>query len=64
MESRMLEKNMIFYTPGKKGVVFTLAAKHYITPELLNQTIEHLEYETENPIKYVEERRTKSRPSA
>ncbi len=62
MEGRLLEKDMIFYNPGIKGVAFTYAASHYVTPEMLQQTTEHLEYETENPIRYIEERRTESRP--
>ena len=62
MEGRIIEKDMIFYNPGIKGTAFTYAANHYVTPELLQETMEHLEYETERPIKYVEERRAKSRP--
>ena len=61
MEGRILERDMIFYNPGKKGTAFTYAASHYVTPELIRQTTKHLEYETENPIRYVEERRAKSR---
>ena len=61
MEGRMLEKNMIFYNPGEKGAVFTIAAKNLVSSELIQQTREHLEYETENLIRYVEERRTKAR---
>lgn len=61
MEGRMLEKDMIFYNPGKEGAAFVYAAKHYVTPEILQQTVEHLEYETDAPIKYVEERRSKPR---
>ncbi len=62
MEGRLLEKDMIFYNPGRKGAAFTYAASHYVTPDMLRQTTEHLEYETENPILYVEERRAKPRP--
>lgn len=62
MENILLEKNMIFYNPGYKGTVFTLAANTYINQGILDQTVEHLEYETEHPIEYVEERRSESRP--
>ncbi len=62
MEGKMLEKNLIFYNSGMKGAVFTLAAKNYITPKLVQQTKEHLEYETEYPVRYTIERRTESRP--
>jgi len=63
MEDKMLEKNLIFYNPGMKGTVFTLASRNYITPELLKQTKEHLEYETEYPVSYTEERRAAPRPA-
>jgi len=46
-----------------KGTVFTLASRNYITPELLKQTKEHLEYETEYPVSYTEERRAAPRPA-
>lgn len=62
MENKILEKNLIFYNPGMSGAVFTLASKNYITPELLKQTKEHLEYETELPVNYTEERRGEPRP--
>ena len=62
MEGRILEKDMVFYSPGTKGAAFTYAANHYVTPQLVQQTIEHLEYETEMPIQYIEERRAESRP--
>ena len=62
METRKLEKNLIFYTPGKKGSVFTLAVDNYVNDEVINQTVEHLEFETEHHIAYVEERRAKPRP--
>lgn len=62
MEGEVLKKDMIFYNQGKKGTAFTYAAGYYVTPELLQQTTEHLEYETENPIIYIEERRAEARP--
>ncbi|THB77383.1 MAG: hypothetical protein D3926_15575 [Desulfobacteraceae bacterium] len=62
MENILLEKNMIFYNPGHKGTVFTLAANTYINQAMLDETIDHLEFETENPIEYVQERRAKPRP--
>ena len=62
MEGRLLEKDIVFYTPGTKGAAFTYAANHYVTPQLVQQTIEHLEYETEMHIQFVEERRAEPRP--
>ncbi len=61
MEVRMLEKDMIFYNPGEEGTIFTLIAKNYVTPEMIEKTKDYLESETENSIKYVEERRAKPR---
>ena len=61
MENRLLDKNLIFYNPGIKGTVFTLAAETYVNSDLIKETKEHLEYETENPILYIEERRAKTR---
>ncbi|WDP92728.1 MAG: hypothetical protein HUN04_24600 [Desulfobacter sp.] len=62
MERKMLEKNLIFYNPGMKGAVFTLAAKNYVSPDLVHQTREYLEYETEYPVNYTIERRAEPRP--
>ncbi len=62
MEGRMLDKNVIFYSPGTKGAAFSCAANHFITPQVVRQTIAYLEYETEKPISYVEERRAEPRP--
>jgi hypothetical protein len=61
MENRMLDKNLIFYTPGIKGTLFTLAAKTFVNPDLIKETKEYLEYETENLIQHIEERRAKPR---
>ena len=61
MERRQLERNMIFYNPGRPGAVFTFAASNFVTPELIQKTRDHLEYETESQIAFVEERRSKER---
>lgn len=61
MENRMLEKNLIFYNPGVKGTVFTLAKKTYVNPDLIEETKQHLQYETDDTIRYIEERRAKPR---
>ncbi len=62
MEGRMLERDMIFYSPGTRGTAFTYAANHYITPQMVQQTIEYLENESKRPISSVEERRVEPRP--
>ena len=41
MENRMLDKNLIFYTPGIKGTLFTLAAKTFVNPDLIKETKEY-----------------------
>ncbi|MCP4119212.1 MAG: hypothetical protein GY737_28180 [Desulfobacteraceae bacterium] len=61
MERRQLDKNMIFYNPGRPGAVFTFAASNFVTPDLIQKTRDHLEYETESQIAFVEERRSKER---
>jgi len=59
-----LPKNeLIFFIPGKSGVVFTHPANHFISAEQLIRSQENLMEETAHPIVYVEERRKKSRRS-
>ncbi len=57
MEDKKLEKDLIFFSPGKPGAVFTYKAGYAFNDDMLTQTIDHLEYETEIPIRWVEERR-------
>ncbi len=61
MDGRMIKKNLVFYSPGKPGVLFTFIANHYISYELLRQTTELLQYENDTSVEYVEERRTRPR---
>ena len=63
MEDRKLDKDLIFFTPGKPGAVFTYQAGHAVNKDLLNQTVEHLKFDTENTIRWVEERRAIRRPA-
>jgi hypothetical protein len=63
MEDRKLDKNLIFFIPGKPGSVFTYQAGYTVNNDLLSQTVEHLEYDTENKIRWVEERRAIPRPA-
>jgi len=58
MQERKLEKNLIFFSPGKPGAVFTYQAGYLVNDDMLNQTVDHLEYDTENTIRWVEDRRT------
>ena len=57
MQERRLEKNLIFFTPGKPGAVFTYQAGYAVNDDILNETVDHLEYDTERTIRWVEERR-------
>lgn len=61
MENRMLEKNLIFYSPGIKGTVFTLAKKTYVNSKMIEETKQNLEFQTDDTIRYIEERRAKPR---
>ncbi len=63
MGDRKLEKDLIFFTPGKPGAVFTYQAGYAVNNDLLHQTIEHLKYDTEKKIRWVEERRAIPRPA-
>lgn len=61
MEGYLPKKNLIFFIPGKAGIVFTHPANHYITvPELLNVQ-EHFVETTNTKVIYIEDRRLKSR---
>ncbi len=57
MQNRKLEKNIIFYSPGKSGSVFTLMSGNFVDDHLIDQTVEHLEYEIESNVEWVDERR-------
>lgn len=57
MTQKKLEKNLIFYIPGKKGSVFTFQAGNFYNDQLIKQTVNHLEYEMNSPISWTEERR-------
>ena len=63
MEIKKLEKDMIFYIPGKPGAVFTYSAGYAVNNDLLSQTIENLEYDAGAKVQWVEERRSEPRPS-
>lgn len=63
MENRKLEKDLIFYTPGQPGQVFTLKAGNFVDDQLINQTVDHLTDEMESRIEWVDERRISPRPS-
>ncbi len=61
MIQKKLEKNLIFYVPGKKGTVFTFKAGNFYDEQMIHQAINHLEYEMESPISWTKERRMRPR---
>ena len=61
MESKKLEKNLVFYVPGQSGAIFTYQAGYLINDEILDNTMETLALEVDDPIQHVEERRLKPR---
>ena len=63
MEIKKLDKDLIFYIPGKPGAVFTYSAGFAMNNDLLSQTVEGLESDAEAKIQWVEERRSAPRPA-
>jgi hypothetical protein len=61
VESRKLEKNLIFYVPGQSGAIFTYQAGFFINDEVLDNTMETLALEVDEPIQHIEERRLNPR---
>lgn len=61
METRKIKKDMILFSPGKPGRLFTYIANHRLSSRTLRQTIELLEYENKIPVRWIFERRTKQR---
>lgn len=61
MDIQKLEKDLIFFNPGQSGTVFTYKAGYAVDSRMIDQAIDHLEYETESRIECVEERRGISR---
>ena len=63
MEKIQLERNLIFFNPGKPGPIFTIQSGNFVDSDLINQTADHLEYETERMVDWHIERRSKPRPA-
>jgi hypothetical protein len=63
MEIKKLDKDLIFYIPGKPGAVFTYSAGFAVDDSLLGQTVENLEFDAEAKVHWVEERRSAPRPA-
>lgn len=61
MEIPKLEKNLVFYNPGRSGVIFTYQAGHAADSQMIERAIGQLEYETDCEVECVEERRAMPR---
>jgi len=57
MEGYKLEKDLIFYHAEEPGAIFTYKAGNLINENMLKETLEHLKYDTEKRVDWVEERR-------
>ena len=57
MQRRRIEKNLIFYIPGKPGSVFTYQAGRFITDRDIHDIVSHLEQDTGQQVSWVEDRR-------
>ncbi len=61
MEGYLPNKNLIFFNPGITGILFIHPAKQYIAVEQLLDAQECLVQKTNNPVIYIEDRRSKLR---
>ncbi|MDD9301511.1 MAG: hypothetical protein HUK40_03845 [Desulfobacter sp.] len=61
MEGYLPQKQIIFFNPGKPGIVFIHPANQFITVTQLLNVQEHFVETTSSPVIYIEDRRLKSR---
>ncbi|MCD4675783.1 MAG: hypothetical protein K8S18_07260 [Desulfobacula sp.] len=61
MEGYLPKKNLIFFNPGKSGILLTHSAEHYITIEQLLKAQEFLVGNTSDSVIYIEDRRSNPR---
>ena len=62
MERHKIERDLIFYNPGKPGSVFIYKSGHFLTDTDIHEMQEHLKYDTGLNVAWVEERRGYERP--
>ncbi len=55
------KKTLIFFIPGKSGLVYTYPANHYISADRLINKQDQLVQKTTNPVLYIEDRRKELR---
>ena len=61
MNGYLPKKAIVFFNPGKPGIVSTHEANTFITVEELIKAQAHLVQMTNNPVIYIEDRRLKPR---
>ncbi len=61
MDGYLPKKELIFFTPGQAGPVFTHPANRFITVKELINVQEHFVEKTSNAIIYIEDRRLEPR---
>ncbi len=57
MSGYKLEKDLVFYHTSEPGSIFTYKAGNLMTEKMLKETLDHLKYDTEKRVDWVEERR-------
>lgn len=57
MGSYRLQKDLVFFHPGKHGQVFTCKVGTPMTEKILRQILDHLTHVTEKKVDWIEERR-------
>ena len=57
MRDIRLEKDLVFYNPGKSGAIFTYKAGNAVNRMLLKQAKQQLEEDTADKVKFVKDRR-------
>ena len=61
LESHRLDKDLIFFIPGKPGSVFTYKAGHFVDDAMIQEASEHLDYDVDTKVTWIEDRRTAPR---
>lgn len=62
VERHTIENDLVFFSPGQPGSVFTFKTGHVVSDTDIHDMAEHLKYDTGQNIGYVENRRLWERP--
>jgi hypothetical protein len=52
-----LQKDLVFFHPGKPGSVFTLKVGTLMTEKILREVLDHLKHVTGKKVDWIEDRR-------